>query len=82
MGGKIESKFQNLTVAKKLLVLSLVVSIGPIFCILIINYQLSAKVVKSQIGKLTQAKLEQNAVNMENFYRNCERIIQEIYWAE
>lgn len=45
---KIWNKFQSLAVAKKLLALSLVMSIVPICCILVLNYQLSGSVVRTQ----------------------------------
>ena len=56
---KIWNKFQSLAVAKKLLALSLVMSIVPICCILVLNYQLSGSVVRTQTGELIQANLEQ-----------------------
>ena len=49
---KIWNKFQSLAVAKKLLALSLVMSIVPICCILVLNYQLSGSVVRTQTGEL------------------------------
>ena len=54
---KIWNKFQSLAVAKKLLALSLVMSIVPICCILVLNYQLSGSVVRTQTGELIQANL-------------------------
>lgn len=79
---KIWNKFQSLAVAKKLLALSLVMSIVPICCILVLNYQLSGSVVRTQTGELIQANLEQNASNIENFYKGYEKIIQGIYTDE
>ena len=73
---KIWNKFQSLAVAKKLLALSLVMSIVPICCILVLNYQLSGSVVRTQTGERIQANLEQNASNIENFYKGYEKIIQ------
>lgn len=79
---KIWNKFQSLAVAKKLLALSLVMSIVPICCILVLNYQLSGNVVRTQTGELLQANLEQNVSNIENFYKGYEKIIQGIYTDE
>lgn len=75
-------KFQNLPMARQMLAVSLVISIGPILCILLINYQLSARVMREQTGELIQANLEQNAVNLENFCRDYEKIVQGIYTDE
>lgn len=74
---KIWNKFQSLAVAKKLLALSLVMSIVPICCILVLNYQLSGSVVRTQTGELIQANLEQNASNIENFYKGYEKLYRE-----
>lgn len=79
---QIWEKYQNLAIAKKMLVLSLIVSIGPILCILLINYQLSARVMREQTGELIQANLEQNAVNLEDLCRDYEKIVQGIYTDE
>lgn len=82
MRKRLWNRFQNLGIAKKLLVLSLIVSIGPICCILIINYQLSARVMQKQTGELLEANLEQSAANIENLCKNMEKIVQGVYTDE
>lgn len=76
---KIPKRFNSLAIGKKLLILSLIVSIAPILSILMINYQLSERVVRRQVRELAYANLVQNAVNIENFCVGCERLMQGIY---
>ena len=82
MRKRIWENFQKLPMAKQMLALFLLISIGPILCILLINYQLSARVMRDQTGELIQANLEQNAVNLQNFCRDYEKIVQGIYIDE
>lgn len=76
---QIPERFHALAIGRKLLLLSLIVSIGPIVMILMINYQLSERVVKRQVDELIHANLTQNAVNIEKFCFGCEQLMKGIY---
>lgn len=71
--------FKKLGIGRQILILLLIVSLIPIFCIQYISYRLSTTTIKTQTGKLMEANLEQSADSIENFFRAYDSVILDIY---
>ncbi|MCI6431966.1 MAG: histidine kinase [Oliverpabstia sp.] len=76
---ELKLKFNNMGIARKIMFLLFVVSLIPLFCTMIVYYNLSSRVVRSQTTELILANLEQSANNVQNFWQTYEDIIQSIY---
>ena len=71
--------FGSQGIAKKILIVLLVVSIIPILCIQFISYKISTSTIKAQTGELILANLEQSANSVENFLETYDKLIMNIY---
>lgn len=75
----LKTKFANMGIAKKIMILLFTVSLIPLSCTMFMYYRLSAKVMRTQTSELIWANLEQSASNVQNFWQTYEDIIQSIY---
>lgn len=74
-----KNEFMGMSIARKIRILLLTVSLVPLCCVLVMFYRLSAFTMKVQTSELIQANLEQSASNVQNFWQSYENIIQSIY---
>ena len=71
--------FGSQGIAKKILIVLLVVSIIPILCIQFISFKISTSTIKAQTGELILANLEQSANSVESFLETYDKLIMNIY---
>lgn len=71
--------FGSQGIAKKILIVLLVVSVIPILCIQFISYKISTSTIKAQTGELIMASLEQSANSVENFLQIYDQLVRDIY---
>ena len=65
---ELKLKFSNMGIARKIMFLLFVVSLIQLFCTMILYYNLSSRLVRSQTTELILSNLEQSANNVQNFW--------------